>query len=165
MYDFNDGGDWIITFKWEPDIKTVGQWHADYHLIEITDGRTDWQSGLYTHPDTKLLPGTQQLYLSNGVDRSPTIWSIVIDASRSIATLYEGPNGTGPIHSTKVLDNADAWYVRFITTTATSSGFPAKDCRLNLYNFSFVPLATSEVIETRSLIPLTPILRPCPCRR
>ena len=134
--DFNDGRDWIINFKWEPDIKTVGQWHADYHLIEITDGRIDWSYGLYTHPQPNILPGTQQLYLGNGQDFSPTTWSIVIDASASEATLYEGPDGTGTIHSTKQLGNGDAWYVRFITTTATSAGYPAKDCRINLYDFT-----------------------------
>ena len=89
--DFNDGRDWIINFKWEPDIKTVGQWHADYHLIEITDGRIDWSYGLYTHPQPNILPGTQQLYLGNGQDFSPTTWSMVIDASASEATLKKDP--------------------------------------------------------------------------
>jgi hypothetical protein len=136
VHDFNDGNDWIINFRWETDIQTVGQWHADYHLIEITNGRTDW-GGCYYHPPlSQVLPGTQQLFYSNGQDFGPTTWSIVINASAAEATLFEGPNGTGAIHSTKELDNGVTWYVRFITSTATSGGFPAKDCRLNLYDFT-----------------------------
>jgi len=136
VHDFNDGNDWIINFRWETDIQTVGQWHADYHLIEITKGRTDW-GGCYYHPPlSQVLPRKQQLFYSNGQDFGPTTWSIVINASASEATLFEGPNGTGVIHSTKELDNGVTWYVRFITSTATSGGFPAKDCRLNLYDFT-----------------------------
>jgi hypothetical protein len=135
-YNFNDGNDWVINFKWEAEIETVGQWHADYHLIEITDGRTDWASGLYVHPQDEVLPGTQQLYLSNGVEVNPIVWSIYIDHETKTATLYEGRDRTGVVHSINTLDETLPWYVRFITTTATSSGFPAKDCRINLYDFS-----------------------------
>ena len=42
------------------------------------------------------------------------------------------------MHSVRPLDEALPWYVRFITTTATSAGFPAKDCRINLYDFSAI---------------------------
>jgi len=139
VYNFNDGNDWIVNFTWEPDIQTLGEQNADFHLIEITDGRTDWSDGLYVHPLDKILPGTQQLYLSNGVDFSPTDWSIVIDASDATATLYEGTNGTGTMHPVKTLDEGLPWYVRFIVTTGTSAGYPAKDCRINLYSFTAMP--------------------------
>jgi hypothetical protein len=138
VYNFNDGKDWLINFKWQSDIQSPEPWHADYHLIEITDGRTDWGSGLYLHPDDAVLPGTQQLYLSNRVKISPVNWSIYIDYVNRTATLYEGPDATGPIHSTKPLDEILPWYVRFITTVGTSAGWPAKDCRINLYDFSAV---------------------------
>jgi hypothetical protein len=71
-------------------------------------------------------------------------WSIVIDASDATATLYEGTNGTGAVQSVKTLDNGLPWYVRFITTTGTSMGYPAKDCRINLYDFTATPGLPSD---------------------
>jgi len=140
LYSFNDGKDWIINFKWEADNQASQPWHADYYLIEITDGRTDWQSGLYVHPDSGILPGTVQLYLGNDTEVSPQTWSIYINHAKQTATLYKGPNRTGIMCSTKTLDESLPWYLRFITTVGTSSGFPAKDCRINLYDFSVTAL-------------------------
>jgi len=156
VQNFNDEKNWLINFKWEADIQNPVPWHADYHLIEITDGRTDWFTCLYIHPTnpSKVLPGTQQLYLSNGVNIGPATWSIYIDYANRTATLYEGPDGSGTVHSVKTLDDALPWYLRFITTTATSAGYPEKDCRINLYDFTAVcePLEESCWQEQQKLL-------------
>ena len=136
VHDFNDGKDWIINFKWEPDIQTVGQWHNDFHFIEITDDTANCQNCICINPPGDNPPGTVRLYYSNAQDFSPTNWSIIIDASASEATLYEGPDGTGTVHPTMTLDPNTEWYVRFMTAVGTSAGYPAKDCRINLYDFT-----------------------------
>lgn len=141
VHNFNDGRSWLINFKWEADIQTIGKRHADMHGIEITDGRINWDSGFYIHHYEKT--GTKQLYWSNGEKLYPSKWSIYIDSTNRTATLYEGPDGTGTIHSTKVLDKSLPWYLRFITAVGTSSGFPAKDCSIKLYSFS----ASRKVVE------------------
>jgi hypothetical protein len=155
QYNFNDGQDWVVTFTWEADIQSdtafpwwpgaTTPWHADYHLIEITDGRTDWSPGIYLHPPSAQLPGTVWLYETNGSEMGPVTWSILIDAQARTATLYEGPDGTGPIYSTATLDPSLPWHIRFITVVGTSLGFGAKDCRINLYDFSATVL--SDAVE------------------
>jgi parallel beta-helix repeat protein len=147
VYNFNDGRNWIINFKWEADVQTVGQGTQDYHLIEITDGQTTWwPSGMYYPPQDVVLPGTEQLYLENGVEVSPQRWSIYINHTTSTATLYEGANRTGTVHSVKTLDSAIPWYLRFITVVVTAAGYPAKDCRINLYSFSAAPEPPSSLV-------------------
>ena len=136
VHDFNDGKNWVINFKWEPDIQTVGQWHNDFHFIEITDDKANCQNCICINPPGDNPPGTVRLYYSNAQDFSPTTWSIVINASASEATLYEGPDGTGTGHQTMTLDPNNEWYVRFMTAVGTSAGYPAKDCRINLYDFT-----------------------------
>ena len=134
VYNFNDGRDWIISFKWEPDVfQTRGTLHCDWHNIQITDGFTGWGSDV--HAVSREREGTYNLYCANATDLAPAIWSILIDASEYEATLYKGPNGTGPIYSTKKLDPAYPWYLRFITSVGTNMAYPVKDCRINLYHF------------------------------
>jgi hypothetical protein len=143
VYDFNDGYNWVINFKWEADIASSPPWHADCHMIEITDGRTDWAYGLYVFPETKILPGTYHLYYEVGEEITPQSWSIAINHANATATLYQGPNATGDVHSVTNLATDQEWYVRFVTSVATSAGYPAKDCSINLYSFC----ATSDTLN------------------
>lgn len=64
-------------------------------------------------------------------------WSITIDPS-GLARLYDGPNATGVLLREETLSPSYPWYIRFMVSDGTSSGFPDGDARLNLYNFNVV---------------------------
>ena len=49
--------------------------------------------------------------------------------------MYEGPDGTGVLHSSMSLDSSYPWHIRFMTGDATSGGFPGGDVVINLYSF------------------------------
>jgi len=106
VYNFNDGRDWVINFRWETVNAGAHPWHADYHLIEITDGNTAWHNGYYTHPEGKILRGTEWLWFSNGIvvgphpeygipdGRKVRPYTMVIDHCHSKARFgYGSPDG------------------------------------------------------------------------
>lgn len=137
VYNFNDGQSYIINFTWEAD---VVDYHYNHYLIQITDGYIPDEATFHWVSDP--IPGTTNLlwtmtnhgwYLSSGLPKSD--WSITITPS-GVARLYDGPNASGSLLHEGSLDSSYAWYVRLMVSDGTSSGFPAGECRLNLYDFS-----------------------------
>ncbi len=150
VYNFNDGKSYLVNFTWEAEIG-IGQ-HYDYYYIQITDGyipelgSVHWPMNqhptgtvdLLCHDDGSgnMLPGQS---LTSGMPK--TTWSIEIEPDGT-ARLYDGPDATGTLLHEASLDTNDEWYVRLMVIDATSSGFPAGDDRLNLYEFT-----ASEIVS------------------
>lgn len=133
-YDYNDGLDYTINFMWEGD---VSAWHVDDYAIHITDGTVGSHMHWLTGVDEA---GWTTLYVeSDPGDTGLLSWSICIDGTNNTATLFKGPNLTGETIGPKTLPSDQEWYLRFIHSDATSSGYPAGDNLLNLYDFSSVP--------------------------
>ncbi len=130
--NFNDGHCWLINFTWSGDVLTDNGFHA----TEITDGSTNWQDGYYGDGHWNVAGTVQMYHELNTSNVGPYEWSIVIDKGDSKATLFEGPYGTGNVHSTQQLDDGNPWYLRFISAVATSAGFPEKTSNINLHDFS-----------------------------
>lgn len=139
IHDFNDGNDYTINFTWGFD---ANAYHIDYMAIQITDGSIVQDSNYNWYYSGA--PGTTNIYakFSSGpnpdygmVDTPPQTWSIVLNASSATAYVYDAANGGGMLLSTSSLDTHTPWYLRFITTDATSSGFPEGDDTFSLYDF------------------------------
>lgn len=142
-YDFNDGQQHTINFTWEPTFADY-DYHTNIFYIQITDGYIATNQDLFWQQSD--YPGTSDLLWDSnstgkgwGFENEPSPgklnWSITIDPS-GIARLYDGPNATGNLLRQENLDSTYPWYIRFMVSDGTSSGFPAGDARLNLYNFS-----------------------------
>ncbi len=141
VYNFNDGNEYTLNFTWKADVSD--DWVNTYY-IQVTDGyvysfdenpggwfRTEGTADLLKGPDA---PEGREYH----TDSEKLTWSIGISASEAKARLYDGPDATGSLLHEGTLDPAKPWYVRFALWDATSSGFPAGDSRLNLYDFSAV---------------------------
>ncbi len=135
-FDYHNGQAHMINFEWGAQVNAS---HVDQYAIQITDGTipdgTDvfWFGSSGGETDGT---GWTNLYFRNGQpNQGPTQWSILIDPSTNSATLFDGPNLSGQVVSQKALPTAQAWFVRFILADATSSGFPAGDNWLYLYDY------------------------------
>ncbi|MCK4625309.1 MAG: hypothetical protein KAV00_08370, partial [Phycisphaerae bacterium] len=148
-YNYNDGSDYIINFRWETD---VNAYHVDMYAIQITDGFIPGGTSMFWFGSgSGGIDGAtwKNLYFQRDQpDMVPTEWSICIDGTNNTATLFEGPDCTGPVseEGEKTLPSDQPWYLRFIHTDATSSGYPAGDNLLNLYDFSSVPGSAQTII-------------------
>lgn len=149
-YDYNDGSDYVINFRWEADPNDVGSGsprHTDVYAIQITDGTIGGGSDHWLDSDGE---GWTNLFHVRplGDDLGPVEWSIYIDGSNDMATLFEGPDNTWPMsdEGEKTLPADQAWYVRFINQDMTSGGFTAGDNLLNLYNFVPEPATLSLLL-------------------
>ena len=155
-YDYNDGSNHIIKFRWGADVNAS---HVDAYNISITNGSDPvtynsvsapngmWQADnanntrlYWTISDLGFPPPNNQGQL----DLPPPEWSIRIDSAADTATLYQGPGLTGTQLPTKPLDAGSPWYLRFYQMDMTSGGYPGTDNYLFLYSyFSTVPEPSS----------------------
>lgn len=147
-HDYNDGQSYLLNFTWEAEVDS----RATQYQIQITDGYIPdpgahtWSyhevAGtadlLWCTPSDRCLvvpPGTTQTYS----------WSITINPN-GVARLYDDIGGTGALlYENDALDQAKPWHVRFMVACATSTGFPAGDSRLNLYDFSSVSITPPPI--------------------
>lgn len=139
-YDYNDGSDYLINFKWET---TVNANHVDMFAIQFTDGSIPGGGDLYWYGDKNIgsIDGSawnNAYFKYEKPAMAPSDWSIQIDADNNMATVYDGPNLTGQIVGQKTLDPGHAWHLRFIHSDATSGGYPAGDNSLYLYDFKSI---------------------------
>lgn len=150
-YDFNDGRDHIINFRWSAEVVIPG--HFDLYYIQITDGYIPVAASVHwpNAPDagtTDLLWGYQGTYYLPGKSYENGLatvhWSIEVDAASTVR-LYDGPDATGTVIREASLDSGRTWYVRFMVIDATSSGFPAGDDQLKLYDFSATECDTGSI--------------------
>jgi hypothetical protein len=150
VHNFNDGRTYTINFVWEPEFL---DYHYNYYFIQITDGYIPRLADVHWPERRPPLPPVTEADLSGTKDllwetrsgqyspgwAAPSLgkvnWSMTIDPA-GIAQLYDAPGGTGSLLKEVPLDNGKPWYIRFLLSDATSSGFPAGDARLNLYDFS-----------------------------
>jgi len=154
VQNFNDGKNYVINFTWEPEFL---DYHSNWYYIQITDGYIPERADYHwlnrwppLPPVTEAdLAGTYNLLWHtdpvNGpirglnFENSPSIgkvsWSIAIDEA-GVARLYDGPDTTGSLLHEATLDLSYPWYVRWIVSDGTSSGFPGGDARLKLYDYS-----------------------------
>ena len=137
-YNYNDGAEHVINFTWGADVSAN---HVDYYAIQVTKGYAPYNN--YTLLASDHADWTQLYFAGNPagggagqVDLAPTSWSIKIDGASNTASLYEGPNLTGDLHSSKGLNSGEPWYVEFILSDGTSAGYPGTDNSLFLYSFS-----------------------------
>ena len=144
VHDFNDNGNHIINFSWEPEFVDT---HFNKYFIQITDGFISSENNLHW-PDSDI-PGTVHLLYDPDTDNrgwdfenepNPGMlnWSIKIGSS-GVAEIYDAPDSTGNLLFTATLDSNDSWYLRFMVSDGTSSGFPAGDATLKLYDFDLLP--------------------------
>lgn len=151
QYDYNDGLNHIINFRWGADVNAS---HIDMYAIQIADGTipggtdTFW----FGSPSGEIDgAGWKNIYFqSPQSDMPPADWSMHIDGSQNTATLFGGPNLTGPVLGFKTLPSNQAWYVRFVLSDVTSSGFPAGDNVLNLYDYCSTVTTQAMPIPTVS---------------
>ena len=136
QYDYNDGLNYIINFRWGADVNDS---HVDLYAVQIADGTIPGGTDPFWYgagPGPIDGAGWKNLYFqSDQSDMLPTDWSIHIDGTNDTATLFSGPNLTRQLIAKKVLPGDQPWYVRIILSDATSSGFPAGDDLLNVYDF------------------------------
>jgi len=152
--NFNDGGDYVINFTWQP---FTDGW-VDFHFIQITDGYSpqnanyDWPISNPPAGTTDLLwyepygPGsincwpTQKVQELQGLGITKMSMSISI-TSDGIARLYEDSDLTGNLlHEASLNPNPSVeWYLRFMLCDATSAGFGAGDSSFNLYDIEVIP--------------------------
>ncbi len=153
--NFNDGQMWSINFTWET---TIGHTpHCDSFVIEVTDGSyTDncdlsWTARPAPPGHVYLWNAETDWSKSGGVERdargplAKSSWSILIEP-QGTASLYQLPNLEGTVYRTVNLDVNEEWYLRFLLNAATSSGFPAGDNTLKLYDFSAIPEPTTLLL-------------------
>jgi len=138
-HDFNDGSNYTINFTWEPDFDES---HYNYYFIQVTDGYISSENNLHwnleSYPGTCNLlrnPETGNIGESIGTSPGKLNWSVKIEPS-GVARLYDGSNATGTLKYECSLDSAYPWYIRFMVSDGTSSGFSAGDAQLNLYDFA-----------------------------
>jgi len=142
-YNFNDGYDHLINFTWEADVVILT--HYDHYYIQVTDGWIPYYGSVHW-PRNQPHPGTVDFLWQehNGEFRAgaelisglpKTTWSLMVSAD-GVGRLFDGPNATGTLLHEGVLNTSYEWYLRLMVIDATSSGFPAGDDRLNLYDFS-----------------------------
>ena len=140
QHNYNDGLNHIVNFTWGAD---VNAWHLDLFAIQIWNGETYAGSDyMWFNDDTE---GLKKLFYVNGAlsvpfgtglqDTPPTTWSIYIDAASRQATLYSAADLGGSIIGQKPLAASQPWFINFIQNDATSSGFPAGDNSVFLYNY------------------------------
>ncbi len=136
QYDYNDGLNYIINFRWGADVNAS---HIDAYAIQITDGTIPggldlfWFGGSSGGIDGA---GWRNIYLqAPQSDMPPSDWSMHIDGRQNTAMLFGGPNLTGPVLGFKTLPGDQPWYVRFILSDGTSAGFPAGDNVLAVYDY------------------------------
>lgn len=130
-YDLNDGKRHIIAFTWQAD---VHDHHHNQYFIQVTDGRIP--EGGIARDQTE---NTANFLMSeDGKDRGTVYRS---DTPKQTWILSVDPTGSAQLAEAdgtairKVsLDSRSNWFLRFIVFDATSSGFPAGDSRLNLYD-------------------------------
>ncbi len=146
VHNYNDGGCYTMNFTWGAAVRDG--WYNHY-FVQITDGYIPDPGSHIWYVELNPVPGTANLLrelppnesypcraLPDGL--SKTTWSITIDPS-SVASLYDGPSGTGALMRAEPLDPSYAWHVRFMVADATSAGHPAGDIELDLYRFEVVP--------------------------
>ncbi len=160
-YNFNDGKDWLLDFKWEADRSA---YHTDRYFLQIGNdyfptsgsGTSDhWieqdTSSRATLWGVRMSGSDRQFSMNNGtlveagpsdpkpyanpVFSAPQDWSIRIDSGAHTATLYDGPSGSGDVYASRPLSPSDPWYARYFLSDYTSAGFPAGDNSLRLYSF------------------------------
>ena len=144
-YDFNDGKYHTINFTWEPNFAGT-DYHVNAFYIQITDAyliaHSDhnlfWQQSNYIGT-SDLLWDTNSTWkgwvFENEAAPGKLNWSITINPS-GLARLYDAPDASGQLIGEEPLELPYPWYIRFMMSDGTSSGFPAGDAWLNLYNFS-----------------------------
>ena len=138
--NFNDGANHIINFTWEPEFIDH---HYNTYFIQVTNGYISPENTLHWALSSDYA-GTVNLLWDEGSrgwsfenEQSPgkLNWSITIDPS-GVVRLYDSPNAAGTLMYEGALDLAYPWYVRFMVSDGTSTGFPAGDARLKLLDFT-----------------------------
>lgn len=148
VYNFNDGKDHLINFTWSAQFNPSSA--GNVYAIQITNGEipegTDCWWYLEDYPQNQA-PIWTNLYFRYGSPEpmplpptTPTTWSILVNSVNQTATLYFGPNLTGPEHRIETLDPSHPWYLRFILSVASAAGYPPGDNSLSLYHFVARPL-------------------------
>ena len=154
-YDFNDGQSYEINFTWEP---LTDNW-VDYQFIQITDGyapeNEHYHYFAYTSPPetTNLLSyeesggpiycwPTAKIQELNGLGMTQLSMSISITPDGT-ERLYDSPDLTGNLLWERSLNPTVEWYLRFMISDATSSGFGAGDSGFNLYDIEVTPEPTT----------------------
>lgn len=139
LYDYNDGANHVIDFTWEAD---VADFHYNRYFIQVTDGYISPDGNIHWSQEPSIPGTTNLLWRLDGQGNEfpgaiyPTSefnadWSMSIDSS-GVVQLYDD---SGSLLRERSLDDSYPWYVRLMVVDATSSGFPAGDIRLNLYEF------------------------------
>jgi hypothetical protein len=141
-YDYNDGANHLIEFTWGFAANAT---HVDIFAIQFATTEIPENSNVFWMCDNKP-PGQspyQNLYLAFGdsgfpgqTNAPPTRWSILLDAPSRTATLFSGPSATGVPIGQRTLDPAQPWHLRFVVADATSSGYPAGDDSLYVYDYT-----------------------------
>lgn len=150
QYDYNDGSNHIINFRWGAEVNAT---HVDEYAIQITDGSIPGGQDVFWFGGATSIDGAtwkNLYYMYLQPDMAPADWSMHIDGSQNTATLFGGPNLSGPVLGFKSLPDNQAWYVRFILSDATSAGFPAGDNLLTLYEFCSAVTTEAMPIPTVS---------------
>jgi len=160
LYDFHDGREYMVNFTWET---VVGDTHYNMYFIQLTDGYISDMAVLHWYwEDFEPLIGTHTgdfLYYLGDVRRGISIgtdngavppipkstWSLQI-LPEGIGRLYDGPNGTGALLHEAALILDKPWYLRFMVSDGTSSGFSGGDAALRLYSID-----TTVIPEPASL--------------
>ncbi len=163
-YNFNDGRSHIINFTWNADVAPQPQAGSLYY-IQLTNGyMPSFEEKPLNHFLTDGLEGTTDLlYTPNPLgeeyhgkqinsDTPKETWSLAIDSS-GVTRLYNGPNGTGSLVREESPDSTEPWYVRFVVSEATSSGYGAGDSRFNLYRFSSTVVCPCDSFTTSDFGP------------
>lgn len=155
-YNFNDGEEYLFNFSWEPAFDDP---HFNIYFLQITDGFIPPIGDIHwptrnpedtAYPD-ELAETTNLLWNEQPDGNWYRGWwhfrglpspgrqdqSITIDSSGTVK-LYSEPDASGCLIWESTLNGSAPWHIRFMVTDATSSGFPAGDARLKLYNFSAI---------------------------
>lgn len=149
-YDFNDGRNHLLNFTWEPNFVDS---HYNYFFIQLTDGFISPENNL--HWNLNDYDGTENLFREQYGDDTgalplpdgPLDWSIRISPGfyhglAPYVLLYDTPNAGGlfpaePIATVSLTENKLLpWYLRFMVSDGTSSGFPAGEADLTIYDFN-----------------------------
>jgi len=156
--NFNDGGNYVINFTWQPDFADA---HANGYFVQITDGYIPTDAPFHWQYIAGEVPGTTDLlwnqtqtgdwynywYFENQPTPGILNWSIEILASGT-ARLYDAPDKAGSLLREESLDLAKDWYFRLMVNDGTSAGFGAGDAWFNVYDFSVVPEPATLLLLT-----------------
>jgi len=157
--NFNDGQPYTINFTWSA---VATEDHYNLFLIQITDGYipetgpVEWVIQEEPEGTVNLLWGSAtQRGMSLPSGQAKTMWSIAIDPAGT-ARLYDASDAGGSLLHEANLDASKPWYIRLMISDGTSSGFPAGDMTLRLYDFGSlgVRVVRSDGVESNS-VPFT----------